>query len=166
MFIVSQNKSQHFVTIVTFIPTLILENSPRSWGMSSNTDTVISVDHQTFYSRFIEIISSLSCYLPTFRFDGMKRKLYYSWLYRNTVGVREGDEWHDVASVNSSIAFIYVELSLIDLLELIYYFTYFSIVVPSNICVFLSFRPFVVNTFSTGLVGVEVTSVSWPGQEK
>ena len=26
-------------------------------------------------------------------------------------------------------------------------------------------RPFVVNkTFSTGLVGVEVTSVSWPGQ--
>ena len=42
-------------------------------------------------------------------------------------------------------------------LELIYYFTYFFIV-PSNICVFLSCRPFVVNTtFSTGLVGVEVT---------
>ena len=42
-------------------------------------------------------------------------------------------------------------------LELIYYFTYFSTVVPSNICVFLSYRPFVVNTaFSTGLVSVEV----------
>ena len=46
-------------------------------------------------------------------------------------------------------------------LELTYYFTYFSIVIPSNICVFLSCRLFVVNTtFSTGLVGVEVTSVS------
>ena len=34
-------------------------------------------------------------------------------------------------------------------------------VVPSNICVFLSCRPFVINTtFPTGLVGVEVTSVS------
>ena len=40
-------------------------------------------------------------------------------------------------------------------LELIYSI-YFSIVVPSNICVSLSCRPFVVNTtFSTGLVGVE-----------
>ena len=29
---------------------------------------------------------------------------------------------------------------------------------------FLSCRPFVVNTFSTGLVGVEVSSVSWLGQ--
>ena len=41
-------------------------------------------------------------------------------------------------------------------LELIYYFAYFSSVVPYNICVCLSCRPFVVNaTFSTGLVGVE-----------
>jgi hypothetical protein len=31
-------------------------------------------------------------------------------------------------------------------LELVYYFTYFSAVIPSNICVYLSFRPFVVNT--------------------
>ena len=52
-------------------------------------------------------------------------------------------------------------------LELIYHFTYFSTVVPSNMCVFLSCRPFVVNTtFSTGLVGVEVSSVSWLGQLK
>ena len=50
-------------------------------------------------------------------------------------------------------------------LELIYYFVYFSTVVPSNMCMFLSCRPFVVNTtFSTGLVGVVVTSVSWLGQ--
>ena len=50
-------------------------------------------------------------------------------------------------------------------LELIYYFTYFSTVVPSNSFVFLSCRPFVVNTiFLTGLVGVEVSSVSWLGQ--
>jgi len=49
-------------------------------------------------------------------------------------------------------------------LELIYYFTYFSTVVPSNIWVFLLYRPFVVNTFSTGLVGVEDTYVSWLGQ--
>ena len=41
----------------------------------------------------------------------------------------------------------------------------FSTVVPSNICMFLSCRPFVVmTTLSTGLVGVEVTSVSWLGQ--
>ena len=48
-------------------------------------------------------------------------------------------------------------------LQLIYYFTYFSTVVPCNICVFLSCRPFVVNTFSTGLVGAEVASVPWLG---
>ena len=36
---------------------------------------------------------------------------------------------------------------------------------PSNTCVFLSCRPFVVNTtFSACLVGVEVSSVSWLGQ--
>ena len=35
----------------------------------------------------------------------------------------------------------------------------FSTVVPSNICMFLSSRPFVViTTLSTGLLGVEVTS--------
>ena len=38
----------------------------------------------------------------------------------------------------------------------------FSTVLPSNSRLFLSCRPFVViTTFSTGLVGVEVTSVSW-----
>ena len=38
----------------------------------------------------------------------------------------------------------------------------FSTVVPSNICMFLSCRPFIViTTLSTGLVGVEVISVSW-----
>ena len=41
----------------------------------------------------------------------------------------------------------------------------FSTVVPSIICMFLSGRPFVViTTLSTGLVGVEVTSVSWLGE--
>ena len=46
-------------------------------------------------------------------------------------------------------------------LEVIYCFTYCSTVVPSNSCVFLSCRPFVVNTtFSTGLVGVEVSSLT------
>ena len=39
-------------------------------------------------------------------------------------------------------------------------FTYFSTVVPSNSCVFLSCRPFIVNTFLTGLVGVEVSSTT------
>ena len=39
--------------------------------------------------------------------------------------------------------------------ELIYYFNFFT-VVPSNSYVFLSCRPFIVNTiFPTGLVGVE-----------
>jgi hypothetical protein len=48
-------------------------------------------------------------------------------------------------------------------LEFIYYFTYFSTIVPSNSCVFISCRPFVVDTtLSTGLVGVEVSSVSTP----
>ena len=38
-------------------------------------------------------------------------------------------------------------------------FYLFFTVVPSNSCVFLSCRPFVVNTtFSIGLVGVEVSS--------
>jgi len=49
-------------------------------------------------------------------------------------------------------------------LELIYYFNYFSTIVPSHICMFIFCRPFVVNTtFSTGLVSVEVSSVSWLG---
>ena len=44
-------------------------------------------------------------------------------------------------------------------------FPLFSTAVPSNICMFLSCRPLVViTTLSTGLVGVEVTSVSWLGQ--
>ena len=43
-------------------------------------------------------------------------------------------------------------------------FCLFFIVVPSNTCVSFC-RPFVVNsTFSTVLVGVEVSSVSWLGQ--
>ena len=51
-------------------------------------------------------------------------------------------------------------------LELIYYFTYFSTIVLPNSCVFLSCKSFVVNTtFSTGLVGVEVSSVSWLRQD-
>ena len=38
----------------------------------------------------------------------------------------------------------------------------FSTVVPAIILMFLSCRPFVaITTLSTGLVGVEVTSVSW-----
>ena len=46
-------------------------------------------------------------------------------------------------------------------LELMCYFTYFSTVVTSNICVFISCRPFVVNTtFSTGTFGVEVSTVA------
>ena len=50
-------------------------------------------------------------------------------------------------------------------LELINYFPLFSTVVPSNIRMFLLCRPLVViTTFSTRLVGVEVTSVSWRGQ--
>ena len=40
-------------------------------------------------------------------------------------------------------------------------FYLFFTVVPSNICVFLSCRPFIVNTtFSTGLVGFEVSSTT------
>ena len=41
----------------------------------------------------------------------------------------------------------------------------FSTVVPASIFMFMSCRPFVViTTLSTGLVDVEVTSVSWLGQ--
>ena len=45
------------------------------------------------------------------------------------------------------------------------FYLFFTAVVSSNSCVFLSCRPFVVNTtFSTGLVGVEVISASCLGQ--
>ena len=49
-------------------------------------------------------------------------------------------------------------------LEVIYYFfTYFSTVVPSNFCVSLSCRPFIVNTtFSTGIVGLLEEGTSTP----
>ena len=63
-------------------------------------------------------------------------------------------------TLKSSIsAYEYVNIK--KRLKLINYFTYFSTVVPSNICVFLSCRPFVVNTtFSTDILGAEVSSVS------
>ena len=52
-------------------------------------------------------------------------------------------------------------------LELIYYFTYFSTVIPSNICVFHSCRPFVVNTtFSTPTIPVENFVITKGLQEK
>ena len=44
-------------------------------------------------------------------------------------------------------------------LELICYFTYFSTVAPSKICVFLSCRPFVVNT------ALDFPTVNCPSQE-
>ena len=45
------------------------------------------------------------------------------------------------------------------------YLPLFSTVVPASIFMFLSCRPFVaITTLSTGLVGVEVTSVFWLGQ--
>ena len=49
-------------------------------------------------------------------------------------------------------------------IKLLFYL--FFTVVPSNTCVSLSCRPFIVYTFSTGLLGVEVSSVSCPSQEK
>ena len=51
-------------------------------------------------------------------------------------------------------------------LELIYYCTYFSTVVPSNSCVFLSCRPFVVNTFSTPTEPVENVVLTTKGLQK
>ena len=48
-------------------------------------------------------------------------------------------------------------------INLLLFYLFFTIV-PSNTCVFLSYRLFVANRFSTGLVGVEVSSVSWLGQ--
>ena len=63
--------------------------------------------------------------------------------------------------INTFINMFHAPMAKFEL-ELIHYFTYFFSVVRSNICVFLSCRPFVVNTiFSTVLVGVGVTSVSW-----
>ena len=47
-----------------------------------------------------------------------------------------------------------------------YYFTYFSTVVPSNSCVFLSCRSFVINTFSTVLVGVENVILTTKGLQE
>jgi hypothetical protein len=52
-------------------------------------------------------------------------------------------------------------------LELIYYFTYFSTVVPSNRYVFLSCGPFVINTtFSTGLVHFENVVLTTKGLQE
>ena len=65
------------------------------------------------------------------------------------------------AGGRNSTRLIGILLSIIINLLFSLYFT----VVPSNTCVFLSCKPFVVNTtFSTGLVGVEVSSVYWLGQ--
>ena len=56
-------------------------------------------------------------------------------------------------------------LSRHNLIRINLLFYLFFTIIPSNSCVFLSCRPFDVNaTFSTGLEGVEVSSVSWLGQ--
>jgi len=71
--------------------------------------------------------------------------------------------------------FIYLNLILFNImfhapmgrfqLEITYYFTYFS---PSSHPIFVFFFPvglsFINTTFSTSLVGVEVSSISWLGQ--
>ena len=134
----------------------------------------------------------------------------FKWLlnFFMSENYRTNNEWYHFNKTSGDIFYLiydityqhltgeltYVSLYLVILmflnqLELIYYFTYFSTVVPSNICVFLSCRPFVVNTkFSTScgswnffflltwavdswslqhfqrLVDVEVSSVSWLGQ--
>jgi hypothetical protein len=52
-------------------------------------------------------------------------------------------------------------------MELIYYFTYFSTVVPSKSSVFISCRPYVVNTtFSTSFVGLENVVLTTKGLQE
>ena len=53
------------------------------------------------------------------------------------------------------------------LIELIYYLTYFSTIVPSKSCMFVSSRPFLVNaTFSKGLVGAENVVLTTKGLQE
>ena len=67
--------------------------------------------------------------------------------------VKVNEELHSFYCLPTIVSVIKINLPL------------FSTVVPSIICMFVSYRPFVViTTLSTGLVGVEVTSVSWLGQ--
>ena len=87
-------------------------------------------------------------------------------LFSNTLGLHSSLNVRDHASqpYSTSCNIIGLHILILKFLkrirELINYFTYISTVVPSNSCVFLSCRPFVVNTtFSTGLVGFEVHSV-------
>ena len=67
--------------------------------------------------------------------------------------------------LSDKITTLYIYFVLINIIFLIInlLFYLFFTIVPCNSCVFLSCRPFVVNTFSIGFVGVKVSSVSCLG---
>ena len=75
--------------------------------------------------------------------------------YWNCLYIQDSPYSHSTDYFSSCRHFINIKINL----------PLFSTVFPSNSLLFLSCRPFVViTTLSTGLVGVEVTSVSWLGQ--
>ena len=72
--------------------------------------------------------------------------------------------WRKSISKTPSLLHFFLHLYInVDLSskELIYYFTYFSTIVPSNICVFLSCRPFVINTTFQQVLWVLKFLLAW-----
>ena len=108
-----------------------------------------------------------ACLLPsTPQFDEIQIVSLTTWtsyvsmcdirFQENVLGVCMGTLQHPSALEITIPRLLYIEVAVGPL---------FSTVLPSNSRLFLSCRPFVViTTLSTGLVGVEVTSVSWLGQ--
>jgi len=74
--------------------------------------------------------------------------------------------FHFMTSLSNTFKYIVLRTDgKISVRIILLFYLYFVTVFPSNICMFLSCRPFVVvTTFPIGLMGVEVTSVSWLGQ--
>ena len=78
------------------------------------------------------------------------KELVLKYMYIPT-NLKSGLTW--IATRRWKLSGLFILVDKLFLLELIYYFTYFSTVVPSSSWIFLSCRPFIINmTFSTGLV--------------
>ena len=135
-----------FLRIFTFA---CLHKPHEVWGITITSSEVYDCSHRCYRSSL-----SFVWYLIKFiKLTSVERGIPCHYHY---CILKRWDQWRHFEYKRNKEILIY--------LEVIYYFTYFSTVVSFNSCVFLSCRPFVINTFSTGVVGFKVNSVSWLGQ--
>ena len=100
----------------------------------------------------------------------MNLKIIFQYFYKTRIGIRALlNAARSSKNIKNEVGvykiFCLIQLCIVISKQLVRInLPLFSTVVPSSIYIYINFRPFVViTTLSTGLVGVEVTSVSWLG---